>query len=143
MPRKRLTPDEHDRIIELKLDRVPVRSIAEQVGCTLQTVQRTWHKWLADTAEERSAALEATREELIQRQQRIASDARKGAMLARGSNQPANEVRFLAEERAALREIARLTGSDAPTKVEQTGPSLQVLYIREEVDGVSTELDGS
>lgn len=142
MPRKRLTPDEHDRIVELKLDRVPVRAIAQDVGCTVQTVQRTWHKWLADTAEERSAALEATREELIQRQQRIASDARKGAMLARGANQQATEVRFLAEERAALREIARLTGSDAPTKIDQTGPAFQVLYIREEVDDAEATPDG-
>jgi acyl-CoA reductase-like NAD-dependent aldehyde dehydrogenase len=143
MPRKRLTPDEHDRIIELKLDRVPVRAIAEQVSCTVQTVQRTWHKWLADTAAERSAALEGTREELIQRQQRIAADARRGAMSARKAGRGTEEVRFLAEERAALREIARLTGSDAATKIEQTGPAFQVLYIREEVDDDKTSSDGS
>ena len=40
--RKRLTPEERDRIVELKLNRVPVRTIAEQVGCQPKTVQATW-----------------------------------------------------------------------------------------------------
>jgi acyl-CoA reductase-like NAD-dependent aldehyde dehydrogenase len=132
--RKRLTPEERDRIIELKLDRVPVREIAELVDCTVTTVQRTWHAWLDSTAKERAGKLERVRQELIQRQQRIASDARRGAARARGEGKAADEQRFLAEERAALREIARMTGSDAPTKIEQTGSPLQVLWIKEEVD---------
>lgn len=143
-PRKRLTPDERDRIIELKLDRVPVRDIAELVGCTVTTVQRTWHGWLSETAEERAEALAKTREELVQRQERIAIDARRGAARAKAAGKAGDEVKFLAEERAALREIARLTGSDAPTKIEQSGPGFQVLVIREEVsDGDASASDGT
>lgn len=141
--RKRLTPEEKDRIIELKLDRVPVREIAELVDCTVTSVQRTWHQWLDSTAKERASKLERVRQELIQRQQRIAADARRGASRARVDGKAGDETRFLAEERAALREIARLTGSDAPTKIEQTGPAFQVLVIREEVDGAEADPAGS
>jgi transposase-like protein len=141
--RKRLTPEERDRIIELKLDRVPVREIAELVDCTVTTVQRAWHQWLDSTAKERASHLERVRQELIQRHQRIAGDARKGATRARLDGKAGDETRFLAEERAALREIARLTGSDAPAKIEHTGPGLQVLVIREEVDGAEADPAGS
>lgn len=141
--RKRLTPEERDRIIELKLDRVPVREIAEVIDCTVTTVQRAWHQWLDSTAKERASHLERIRQELIQRQQRIASDARRGAARARAAGSAGDETRFLAEERAALREIARLAGSDAPTKIEQSGPGLQVLVIREEVDGDAASPAGS
>lgn len=130
--RKRLTPDEKDRIVEMKLNRVPVRAIAEQVGCATKTVQDTWAKWLDATSDERTRRLAATREELIQRHERIATDARHGVIRARRDNDTAAEVRYLAEERAALREIARLTGSDAPTRIEQTGAGFQVLVIKEE-----------
>lgn len=135
MTRKRLTPDERDQIVELKLNRVPVRAIAEQVGTTTTTVQKTWNTYIRETAAERAEKIAETREELVLRQERIAVDARHGAMRARKDGNPAAETRYLAEERAALREIARLTGSDAPTKVEQTGPGFQVLVIKEEPDG--------
>lgn len=133
--RKRLTPDERDRIVELKLNRVPVRAIAEQVGCATKTVQDTWQRWLEETADERAGRLESTREELIQRNERIATDARLGVMRSRRDSDTSAEVRFLAEERAALREIARLTGSDAPARVEHSGDlGFSVIRIVEEVD---------
>jgi transposase-like protein len=132
MTRKRLTPDERDRIVELKLNRVPVRAIAEQVGTTTTTVQKTWNVYIKETASERAEKMAETREELILRQERIATDARHGAMRARRDENPSAETRYLAEERAALREIARLTGSDAPTKIEQTGAGFHVLVIKEE-----------
>lgn len=141
--RKRLTPEERERIIELKLDRVPVREIAQVIDCTVTTVQKVWHQWLDSTAKERASRLERVRQELIQRHQRIAADARRGANRARTEGKAGDETRFLSEERAALREIARLTGSDAPTKIEQSGPAFQVLMIREEVDNAETDPDGS
>lgn len=119
--RKRLTPDERDAIIELKLNRVPVREIASKVGCQTRTVQLTWKAWLAETSAERNEQLESIREELIQRQDRIAAEARRGALRAKVADDAAAEARYLAEERAALREVARLTGADAPTKVEHSG----------------------
>jgi hypothetical protein len=118
---KRLTPEERERIIEMKLNRVPVRAIAAQIGATTRTVQETWRKWIEATAAERAGRLESTREELIQRHDRIATDARVGVLRARRDADSAAEARFLAEERAALREIARLTGSDAPQRLDHSG----------------------
>jgi transposase-like protein len=132
--RKRLTPDERERIVELKLNRVPVRKIAEEVGTTTTSVQRVWNSYITATAAERSSRLSETREELVQRHERIATDARYGAMRARRDGNAVAEARYLGEERAALREVARLTGADAPTKIESDGAGLQVLVIREEVD---------
>ena len=53
MTRKKLTPDEEDQIVELKLQRVPVRTIAQQVGCAPLTVQRCWNRYLAQRVKER------------------------------------------------------------------------------------------
>jgi hypothetical protein len=119
--RKRLTPDERDAIIEQRLNRVPVRQIASSLDTTTKTVVEVFKKWLIESAEERNAELESVRELLIQRQDKIAADARLGALRSKAAADSASEARFLAEERAALREIARLSGADAPTKVEHTG----------------------
>ena len=119
--RKRLTPDERDAIVEQRLNRVPVRQIAASLGTTTKTVVEVFKKWLVESAEERNAELESVRELLIQRQDKIAADARLGALRSRAVDDSSSETRFLAEERAALREIARLSGADAPTKVEHTG----------------------
>lgn len=119
--RKRLTPDERDAIIEQRLNRVPVRQIASSLDTTTKTVVEVFKKWLIESAEERNAELESVRELLIQRQDKIAADARLGALRSKAAADSTSEARFLAEERAALREIARLSGADAPTKVEHTG----------------------
>ena len=130
---KRLTPDEKEAIVELRLNRVPVRRVAEQVACTTQTVVRVWKQWLSESAAERAAALEETREELIQRHQRAAKDAREGVLRSQRASDCAAEVRYLAAEAASLKEIARLTGSDAPAKIEHSGETgFTVLRIIEE-----------
>jgi transposase-like protein len=133
--RKRLTPEERDRIIELKLNRVPVRTIAEQVGCQPKTVQATWTRWLAETAAERAESLEAVREEMIQRQQRVSTDARVGAIRARNADDFSAEARFLAEDRQALREIARLQGLDGAQRVELTGADGGAIRVEADVEG--------
>lgn len=123
MAARRINEQEKERIIELRLNGVPVRSVAKQLDTTTRTVQRHWHKYLDQTAEERAGHLERIREELLQRQEQIATDARLGALRSRRNTDGPGEVRFLAEERAALREMERLTGAAAPTKTEVTGPA--------------------
>lgn len=121
--RKRITPDERDRIIEMKLDRVPVRSIAATVDTSPRTVQETWKKWLRDTAAERAAALEESRAEAVARLDRIATDARLGAIRARKDGDDAAVARYLDTEQRALVAAAKLEGLDLPTRVEHTGPA--------------------
>ena len=137
---KRLTPEEKERIIEMRLNRVPVRSVAEQLNVNPSTVQRTWGRYIKNAMTERIGALEETRETLIQRQDRIATDARIGVIRSRRDGDSAAEARFLSEERASLREIARLTGSDAPTKVEHNTPEgvpFTAIHIVESVEEVA------
>jgi hypothetical protein len=49
----RMTPAQIDEIIQLKADGVPVRAIAERVGCATGTVQTQWHSYLDATRAER------------------------------------------------------------------------------------------
>ena len=120
-PRKRLTPEERDQIIELKLDRVSVRNIAVMVKTSTRTVQQVWNKWLRDTAAERAAALEESRTEAIARLDRIATDARHGALRARSDGDDAAVARYLDTEQRALVAAAKLEGLDLPTRIEHSG----------------------
>lgn len=132
MAQRRLTPDERDRIVEMRLRGVPVRTVAAEIDTTTKTVQRVWSAYLDETAQERAEATERTRSELIARQDRIARDAhrRYEAAVADATTaaEPKDAAAFqrvalaaLAEERQALREIERLTGAAAPTRTEVTG----------------------
>ena len=90
-PGDRLTPDEIDDIIELKLDRVPVRDICTRVGCAIETVLRHWNAWLDDASEERRTKLERHQTEIMVRLDHIAADARRGARRAQTSPSGAGE----------------------------------------------------
>lgn len=120
MPVKTLTPDEHDRIIELKLARATRMAISREVGCAPATVDAHWHQYLAETADARQGRLEQMRSETIARFEQVATDARHGAILARSQRNHQAAARYLAVEQAALRDIAKLTGVDLPIKVEHT-----------------------
>ena len=123
MTDKRLDSEQVERIIELRLDCVPVRQVAEIVGCNKATVVSHWHKWLDETTEERRADLERKRSEVIERMASVAVAARRGAVRARVSRDMTPderakiEARYLAEERQALTNLSRIAGFDAPTKV--------------------------
>src|SRR6056297_3477693 len=118
---KRLTPDEVDRIVELRLNRITYRAIADQLGCDKDTVALHWHRWLDSSSEERRAELERKRTEVIERLDSTAANARRGALRARGELPPDEaakaEARFLAEERQALIGLARVAGYDAPISI--------------------------
>lgn len=127
MPRSKrtqnMTEDEIERIVELKLDRVPVRQIAADVGCDKATVQLHWSRWVEDTRPERREPLEQKRAEVIARLDSVATMARRGAVRARtGGMDEADaaraEAKFLAEERQALRMLSQVAGYDAPIRVQ-------------------------
>lgn len=118
---KKLTPEDHDRIIEMKLNRVPVRSIAQEIDCSPRIVQDHWNRYLADTAAERAARAETLRVEAVARLEQIAADCRLGALRTRAANQHTNCIRYLNAERATLVAIAQIEGVGEPLKVEHSG----------------------
>ena len=129
----KITQDTIDQIIELRLRGVSVREVATTVGVTTKTVVDRYKRWLAETSEERTAELELVREELIQKHRRAALDARRGVLRAQNEADYRMEATYLSEERNALKELAKLTGSDAPAKIEHSGETgFTVLRIVEE-----------
>lgn len=118
---KRMTPDEIDRIVELRLNRATYRQVAEVVGCDKDTAADHWHKWLDATSEDRRAQLERKRTEVIERLDSTAANARRAGIRARSELAPDEaakaEARFLAEERQALIGLARVAGYDAPIQI--------------------------
>ena len=116
---RRLTDEEEERIVELRLERVPVRTVAQEIGCQPNTVTECMRRYHKTRAAELSSTLDEVRAELVDRQTRIAIDARQGAQQARKYNDVSGHVRYLAEERATLKEIGYLLGL-------QTTPALQI-----------------
>lgn len=132
---KRLTPDESARLIEMKLDRVPVLRIASELGCSTATVQTRWNKWLEEQERELGEKGRRHHQLVLERLDKVAADARAGhrlavAMVGRtedGAEFPAPDLaaaaRFLAEERQAMKEYARLAGMDHAQRLEVSGPA--------------------
>lgn len=108
MPTKRLTPEERERIVDLRLQRVTIRAIANDVGCTTQTVQKVWNRYLKERAEERRADVEMQFEEALARLEKNATDARRGYLKAVRDDDDKAAAGYLAQERAALVEMAKM-----------------------------------
>jgi transposase-like protein len=123
---KRVSEEDVERIVELRLNRATYVQIATEMGMAKNTVMDHWHKWLDRTTEERRAKLEQHRSEVIARLDSVATLARRGAIRARANRdlEPAErtkaEARYLAEERQAMRELSRIAGFDAPTQIRTT-----------------------
>jgi len=123
---KRVTEEDIERIVELRLNRLSYAQIAAEMGMAKNTVMDHWHKWLDATTEQRRAELERHRSEVIARLDSVASLARRGAIRARANTdmdpteRTRAEARYLAEERQAMRELSRIAGFDAPTQIRTT-----------------------
>jgi transposase-like protein len=129
---RRLTPDEKERIVEMRLRGTPVREVAKAIPTTTRTVVSTFKEWCVERAAEFADELEPTRAATIARLERIADDARRAYDTA---EKDGDRARFLAEERQALATLAKLSGFEAPARVEHTGDvGFSVLRIVEEVD---------
>ena len=114
---KRLTIEQKDLLCELRLNGVPVRQVAKQVGCAPNTVTDVYHRWLAERrAEDDSLAI--VQSELIQSHRRAARISRKEQQAAEQSGDLRSLASFLDQERASLNALAKLTGADAPAKFD-------------------------
>lgn len=105
-----LTDAQRDRIVSLRLDGRTVREVVADTGHGSATVSRVWHAYLAETAQDRRPELGLRREELLQRFERNAADARAGLEAALDSEDHSAAARFLAAELAALRRVVELEG---------------------------------
>lgn len=134
-----LSTEERNRIVELRLQGATVRQAAATTGHAVNTVTEAWRRYMRENATVRQDELESYREELVQRAEQVAQNARTEAskfrrvereekdsegkpytMVVREGNAAAYQ-RLLSVELAALREIARLTGADSAVKVDVSG----------------------
>lgn len=134
-----LTNEQRNSIVDMRLQGMTVRQVANQTGHAVNTVTKAWRSYMADHAVIRREEVEAHREELVQRAEQVANNARTEAVKFRRveklvvnedgeeelkverEGNPAAYQRLLGVELQALRDIARLTGADLPVQVEVTG----------------------
>jgi hypothetical protein len=130
MTTKRMTADERDEIVRLRLNAVPVRAVAQQVGCNKDTVTSVFNAWLDETTDERREQLERERSRVITRLAAIADDARRKASdigARRGSDDTSDadlwvaESRYMHAERQAWKDLATVAGLNAPTQIAMAG----------------------
>jgi hypothetical protein len=133
-----LTTDQQQEVIDLRIAGLSIRAVAERTSHAPQTVQRVWRDYLRERSEDRSAEIEAHHQELIERFMAQAQEAREEALVARRDRETREHRAYLREERDALREVIRLTGLDAPMKVNLTG-DLTVGVSVEETRGALTD----
>jgi dsDNA-binding SOS-regulon protein len=140
--RKILTPAEEHEIISRRLAGETVRDVATAVRRNPSTVQTIYKRFLDGETERLSEEREAERTHLILRYQQLADTAQRQivAELAEAEPNPQAIGRYMAEERQALREIARVTGADAPTKVEHSG-GVTVETVDAEIARLEAELN--
>jgi transposase-like protein len=127
---RRLTPEEREQIIALRLQGVPVRTVAAQINTSTKTVVAVTKAFLAERAAAFSAKADATLNKLITRHLAAADSAAVEAERATELGDHQSAAKYLAEERARLQEVAKLSGLYIE-RVEQTG-GFTVLTITEE-----------
>ena len=127
---RRLTPEEREQIIALRLQGVPVRTVASQINTSTKTVVAVTKAFLAERAQAFSAKTDATLNKLIGRHLAAADVAAVEAERATEMGDHNAAAKYLAEERARLQEVAKLSGLYIEG-VEQTG-GFTVLTITEE-----------
>lgn len=133
------TNDQRNEIVDLRLQGMTVRQVSAQTGHATNTVMKAWRAYMAEHARVRADEVDAHREELVQRAEHVAQQARTEALKFRRVEQEvvgedgrrALEVvregnaaaygRLLGVELQALREIARLTGAESAVKVDLSG----------------------
>jgi hypothetical protein len=106
---RRITPDEHDEIIEGKLTGLSERAIAKDLGINRKSVVAHWHTWLDEDAVMRREHLERYQTDVVARLEHAAHRCRKGAARA---TDPAAEGMFIRTELRALQQLARIMGME-------------------------------
>jgi hypothetical protein len=114
---RRLTPDEIDRIVDLRLRGVPVRQVADMLETTTRTVQTHWTRFRERDAKERDKKLHAVRAGYVAQQEALADAATRDALDADDTGERARAIDAATKARMAA---AKLQGLDVQ-RVEHTG----------------------
>lgn len=104
---KRLTQDDKDKIVEMRLEGATIRATATAIGCSTNTVHKTFTKWLEARTAERNKNLDKMLEESIARMERNAIAARQGFTRANSTDHQ-DTIRWLEAERKAVTELLRI-----------------------------------
>lgn len=115
--KRRLTLDEIDRIIELRLMGMSVRDTAKEVDTTARTVHVHWTKFRQKDAAERKKQLDAIRAGYVAQQEALADAATFDAL---DTDEPGDRARAIDAATKARMAAARLQGLDA-ARIEHTG----------------------
>ena len=132
---KRLTPAEREKIISLRLSGVPIRTVALQVGTSTKSVMAVTKAFLAERAQAFSAKTDATLNKLIERHLAAADSAAFLAERSQELEDHASATKYLAEERARLAEVAKLSGLYIE-RVEQTGGFTVIKIVEDNTEEV-------
>jgi transposase-like protein len=127
---RRLTPEEREQIITLRLQGVSVRAVAAQVDTSTKSVVAVTKAFLAERAAAFSAKTDATLNKLVTRHLAAADAAAVAAERAFELDDHVTATKYLAEERARLQEVAKLSGLYIE-RVEQSGGFTVVRIVEE------------
>jgi transposase-like protein len=114
---KRLTPEEVEQIIALRIRGLSVHEVARRLDNTTRTVHNHWTKWRIKDAETRDAELAAIRAGYIAQQEALADVATTDAFDAKDPMLRARAIEAATKARMAA---AKLAGLDV-AEVEHTG----------------------
>lgn len=130
----KVTPEEAQQIIEMKMARMPQQQICAVLNRHPRTIKKVWEKHLDAIAKERAGQNERQRIIALQRLDQVAIDARHGALRARRDQNEQAEIRFLSLEEKTILDMARLDGLQVD-KVEVSGTvGVLAVHITEQVD---------
>jgi Tfp pilus assembly protein PilE len=108
---RKLSPDERQRIIDLKLQRIPDTTIAAELNTTSQQITKTWKDHLDRTTTDDE--LVDLSQESITRIEQVAVDARRSYQRSVRDGDYRAATAFLREERSALEQLHRYAHSGA------------------------------
>lgn len=114
--RRRITDDQADEIVRLRLQGLSVRDTAARVGVNKQTVQAEYNAYRREVAAELSAAeLAELRAEAVTRHERAMAAAWE-AWIATGKPE------YLTAHQRSAAQLDEVTGVKAAARVEHSGP---------------------
>jgi hypothetical protein len=105
---RRIDDEQKAKIVELRLQRLPVRSVAKEVGVSVSTVDQVYKAWLAEESPGAVGGMRDLNNETRARMDLLATECRTGAVKARSTQNHAAAARYLAVELAALTRIAAM-----------------------------------